>query len=166
MTPPESAIRIIGVGNTFRCDDGAGIAVVQHLRKQIKDGIALLDETGEGTSLMEAWKGATAVVLIDAAHASAAPGTIFRFDASAEEIPQQVFHCSTHAFGASDAIQLARVLNELPPRLIVYGIQGRHFGDGVELSPEVQRASRTVAARVLEDICVLQEGDRPCTKCP
>lgn len=165
MTPPESDIRVIGVGNTFRCDDGAGIAVVQHLRNQTTDGIALIEESGEGTSLMEAWKGGTAVILIDAAHSSAAPGAIFRFDASEEEIPQQVFHCSTHAFGVSDAIQLARVLNQLPARLIVYGIQGEYFGDGLELSPEVQRASMTVAAQVLEDIRSLQEGGRSCTKC-
>jgi len=50
-------------------------------------------------------------------------------------------------------IELAQVLQCLPSRLQVYGIEGRRFEPGVEISPEAQRAiedvSRLVPAHAL-----------------
>ena len=158
MTHQPFDIRIIGVGNPFRSDDGAGIAVVRQLCEQGPLGLALLEESGEGTALLEAWKGARAAIVVDASDSGAPPGTVSRFDASSADIPRQVFHCSSHAFGVSEAVHLARVLNQLPARLIIFGIQGKTFAAGLGLSPEVEQASRDVAARVLEEVRGLREG--------
>ena len=163
MTTGPPDIRIIGIGNTFRSDDGAGIAVVQRVREQIATGITVTEESGEGTALLEAWKGARAVIVVDAVHSGAPPGTIHRLDACAKEIPRQFFHYSTHAFGVREAVQLGRAMNQLPPRLIVNGIEGKNFGAGVGLSTEVEQASIAVAARVLDEVRTLNEGDPSCT---
>jgi hydrogenase maturation protease len=81
----------------------------------------------------------------------AAPGTIRRFDASAQPLPKDAFRCSTHAFGVARAIELSRALGELPRSLVVYGIEGKNFAAGVGLSPEVERAVGEVVRRALTE---------------
>jgi hydrogenase maturation protease len=51
----------------------------------------------------------------------------------------QQFRASTHHFGLSEVIGLARALDRMPVRLRVYGIEGRSFGIGSALSPEVAK---------------------------
>jgi len=90
----------------------------------------------------------TSVILVDAIQSGAVPGTIHCFDASENALPSGAFPCSTHAFGVAEAIEMARALHELPPHLIVYGIEGETFADAQGLSPAVQRAVAEVANRI------------------
>lgn len=142
----------VAVGNPFRSDDAVGIAVLRHLRKDIPPGVTVLRETGDGAELFEAWKGAGAVILVDAVQSGSPPGTIHRFDAAAEKLPSWFSHSSTHSFGVAEAIELARSMGELPSRLIVYGIEGLDFSAGTELSPEVAEVVGPAAAVILQEI--------------
>jgi len=153
MTAAPSKTIVIGVGNEFRGDDGAGLAVARLLREQLSPEIAVLEESGEGTSLMDAWRSASRVFLIDAVHSGAAPGTIHRLDASCDPLPTALFPCSTHAFGVADAIAMARVLHELPVALIIYGIEAASFDESQGLSDAVQRAVTAVAERIVLELC-------------
>ena len=74
--------------------------------------------------MIDAIEGREAAVLVDASSSGAAPGTIHRFDASAEPVPARSFRSSTHAFGVGEAIELARALGKLPGTVVVYGIEG------------------------------------------
>ena len=56
MTTSPKAI-IIGVGNPFRSDDGAGPAILRLLECQIPPEIKCLEETGDGAELLDAWRG-------------------------------------------------------------------------------------------------------------
>ena len=145
-------ILIIGIGNAYRGDDAVGLRVAQHLKKQTLDHVNILEESGDGVALMESWKDADTVILIDAVYSGDNPGTIHRFNACTQPIPIKFFHYSTHAFGVAEAIELARVLNQLPPHLIVYGIEGKCFDAGVELSFEVEKAAQEIVIRVQQDI--------------
>jgi len=142
----------IGVGNPFRSDDGAGRAVVRRLRKEIPADIRVLEETGDGAELLEAWEGTDRVILVDAVQSGAPPGTIHRFDARAEKLPSWFSRSSTHAFGVAEAIELARTMGDLPPCLIVYGIEGLDFSAGTELSPEVTGVISSAATLILQEI--------------
>ncbi len=154
----ESAIIVIGVGNAYRSDDAVGPIIIERLKAmqeshhQALVGVALLEQSGEGAALMEAWRGAEAVILVDAVSSGAEPGTIHRLDAAEQKIPTDFFSYSTHAFSVAEAIEMARVLHQLPPRLIVYGIEGKTFGYGLELSPEVEQAALIVIERLLEEL--------------
>ncbi|MEP9411867.1 MAG: hydrogenase maturation protease [Candidatus Brocadia sp.] len=145
-------ILIIGIGNAYRGDDAVGLHVAQCLKKQAHGHVHIIEESGEGAALMEYLKNADTVILIDAVYSGARPGTIYRFDVHAQPIPANFFHYSTHAFGVAEAIELARTLNLLPNRLIVYGIEGKCFEAGVELSFEVEKAVQEVARCVQQDI--------------
>jgi hydrogenase maturation protease len=94
---------------------------------------------------MESWKQAHTVILIDAVQSGAEPGTIQCLDARAATVPASFFRFSTHAFSVAEAIELARALNQLPPRIILYGIEGKNFEVGIGLSPELKTAVDSVA---------------------
>lgn len=150
MNEAPTRALIIGVGNPYRGDDGAGIAIARQIAKEAPRGIKVLEESGEGTALVDAWQAASFVVVVDAIQSGAPPGSILRFEAREEHLAGEL-HRSTHAFGVSGAIELARALNELPARLIVYGIEGQRFAPCEKLSEEVARAVPLAAARILSE---------------
>jgi hydrogenase maturation protease len=144
---------IIGVGNDDRGDDVVGLVVVRRLRAAGEGGpTTLIEASGEGAALIEAWRSADTVILIDAVCSGATPGTIYRFEAHDRPIPAHICRSSTHAFGVGAAIELGRALGRLPPRLVVYGIEGRGFELGGQLSPEAEAAAREVLERLRREI--------------
>ena len=130
----EHPILIIGIGNPYRGDDAVGLRIAQDIKKKAPDHVNVIEQSGDGISLMDSWKDADTVILIDAVHSGAQPGTIHRFDVHTQTIPTKFFHYSTHAFGIAEAIELARALKQLPQNLIVYGIEGKCFEAGIGLS--------------------------------
>jgi hydrogenase maturation protease len=144
----KSPALVIGVGNETRGDDGAGIVAIRLLRGKLLPGTRIIEASGEGAALMEAWQGAARVVLIDAVESGAEPGTIHRIDAARQKVPVRFFRYSTHAFSVAEAVETARALGSLPPCLVIYGIEGARFTAGAPLSREVESATRAVAARV------------------
>ena len=153
-------ILIIGLGNDYRGDDAVGRALARRLQAIAGGNVRVMEESGEGASLIEAWQGADLVMLIDAVHSGGAAGTIHRFDAAMQPVPGSFFHYSTHAFSVAEAVELARALNRLPPRLIVYGIEGKNFDSRVELSPEVKAAAEEVFRMLKEELWTNSRGPR------
>lgn len=133
---------VIGIGNAFRRDDGAGLAVAARLRG--KPGVEVFSHHGEGTGLMALWRGRKRVVVIDAASSGAAPGTVHRL--AADAIPAEMRFFSSHAFGLAEAVAMARALGELPAEFTVIAIEGADFSAGEELSEAVAAAVDEVAA--------------------
>jgi hydrogenase maturation protease len=134
---PTSKIIVIGIGNPYRRDDAAGLIVARRLREQSLSSCQVHELVGEGTALMELWRGAQRVVVIDAVQSGAAPGTIHRFHANLHPLPALIFRDSTHAFGLIEAMELSRALNQLPSSLVIYGIEGENFDAGTGLSQTV-----------------------------
>lgn len=152
MTGARATTIIIGVGNESRGDDGAGVAAARLLKSRIAPDIEVQEQSGEGTALMDAWRGASRVILIDAVCSGVAPGTIHRLDAAATPVPMSIFPCSTHSFGLADAIEMARALHELPPQVMIYGIEGAAFDEGAPLSSAVELAIRSVTDQVQKQV--------------
>ena len=149
-------ISVIGVGNEARGDDAVGLEVARRLHRDRLEGVTVQEIGGEASSLLDRWQNAEAVILIDASVSGAAPGAIARLEPLAQPIPRGFFPCSTHAFGVVEAIELARALEQLPPRLIVYGIEGKQFDIGGELSAEVLQAIPQVVQQIENEIIALQ----------
>jgi hydrogenase maturation protease len=145
-------ILIIGIGNEYRSDDAVGLVVARALQAQKPPRVSVLEATGEGAALLEAWQEAENVILIDAVTSQAPAGTIHQLDARNGPISPDLFALSTHAFSVAGAVELARVLGNLPQRLIIYGIEGRNFSAGISLSPEVQRAAQEVLAHITQRV--------------
>jgi len=141
---------VIGIGNGYRSDDGAGLVVAERLRAEAPDVEVVANEQ-EPLRLLDAWEGADIALVVDAVSSSAEPGTIHRFDATEQTPPVTIFHGSTHAIGVWDAIALARTLGRLPSRVVVYGIEGEQFSSGRSLSPAVATAVETLVTELVEE---------------
>jgi len=142
------SILLIGIGNEYRCDDGAGLAAIRALKARELPDTVVIESPSDGAQLMELWKSAAKVILIDAVSSGGVPGAVYRFDAHSQPIPACLSFISTHAFGLAEAIELARALHLLPQYLVVYAIEGQNFAIGTGLSREVEKAVQEVVEQV------------------
>jgi hydrogenase maturation protease len=143
---------VIGVGNAYRGDDAAGLLIARRVAAEAPGLARVVEESGEGAALLEAWRGAPFVVLCDAVQSGAPPGTVHRLEPARAPVPTRFFHYSTHAFSVAEAIELARALGELPPRMLVYGVEGADFAAGITLSLVVAGAVDTVVRTLVADL--------------
>ncbi len=114
---------------------------------RIHRGYRLIEEEGDPASLIEAWSSVDEALVIDGISSGSAPGRLHRFDVTDAPLPAEIFNRSTHSLGLPEAIELARELDRLPTRLIVYAIEGESFETGEGLSDPVQK---TVEKLVLD----------------
>jgi len=150
--PGSEPVVVIGVGNEFRRDDGAGPAVIGRLRDLVPSGVGLVITDGEPTRLIEAWTGAALAVVVDAVRAEPShPGQVHRFVVDRLG-PGKGGTASSHGLGLDDAITLAVALDRMPGRLIVHAIEAADFTQGTGLTPAVAAAVDVTAAAVLNDI--------------
>ena len=153
--PGRGPVVVIGVGNEFRRDDGAGPAVIGQLRGLVPAGVELVITDGEPARLVEAWTGAALAVVVDAVRVSGPepprPGTTHRFvlDRPTAGAGRTA---SSHGFGLDDAIALALALDRMPGRLIVHAIEAADLSQGTGLTPPVAGAVGIVATAILDDI--------------
>jgi hydrogenase maturation protease len=151
-SPAGGRVVVIGVGNEFRRDDGAGPAVVTSLRGRVPPGVELLLTDGEPTRLIEAWTGAALVVVVDAVLADPPrPGRVHRFVLD-RPLAGTTRTASSHGFGLDDAVRLALALDRMPGRLVVHAIEADDLSQGQGLTPVVAAAVGDVARAVLSDI--------------
>ena len=143
---------VIGVGNPYRGDDGVGPAVARAVADLALESVTVLEHSGEGAGLVEIWMGMDMVILVDAVSSGETPGTVHRLDARATPIPVGLFHHSSHAFGVAEAVELARAVGRLPPRLIVYGVVGERFAFGRGLTGAVEGAVSGVVDCIVRDV--------------
>jgi hydrogenase maturation protease len=157
-TEVNERLLIIGVGTEMYGDDAAGLAVVRSLRSiELPPFVRVVEFTGDGASLINLWTDEDRVIIIDCVSAQTAPGTIMAIDLLHGALPSH-WRPSTHSFGLSEAVGLARALSSLPSSLMLYGIQGRSHAHGHGLSPEVRVAVEKVAAML--EIELLEELER------
>jgi hydrogenase maturation protease len=150
--PSRQRAVVIGVGNEFRRDDGAGPAVVARLRDLVPPGVELVIADGEPTRLIEAWTGAALAVVVDAVRAEPPrPGQTHRFVVDRPG-PGAARPASSHGFGLDDVVALALALDRMPRRLVVHAIEAGDLTQGTGLTPPVAAAVDVVAAAVLDDI--------------
>ncbi len=147
----SAKVLVIGIGNAYRHDDAAGLMVARCLKEQTLSSGEVHEQAGEGTALMELWKGAERVVVVDAVQSGAVPGSIHHFNAGLHPLPAPIFRDSTHAFGLVEAIELSRALNQLPSNLVIYGIEGQNFDVGTGLSAAVLGAVNDLAERLRQE---------------
>ena len=158
MTPPGRTV-VIGVGNEYRRDDGAGPAVVELLRGQLPREVRLLVTDGDPVRLIEAWSPASLAVVVDAVRADPPrPGRLHRFTLGSlspglDHMGQGASPtASTHGFGLGGAVGLALALDRMPDRLVVLAIEAADLTQGIGVTPAVAAAVRVAATTIRMEI--------------
>lgn len=155
MTPAR--VVVVGVGNEFRRDDGAGPRVVAALAGRLPVGTAAVVADGDPSRLIDAWNGAGAAFVVDACRGGRTPGTVLRVevrDGGAERAPLPAWNGAggSHALGLAAAVDLGRAVGRVPRHLVLFGIEGADFGDGPGLSRAVEAAAAMVARLVEAEV--------------
>lgn len=132
----NSGAVVIGVGNTFRRDDGIGPAVAAAIGELRRPGVRALACAGETTEIMDAWDGAGLAVVVDAA-VGGLPGEVRRcgLDEFVDATP-----FSSHELSLRKTFELARALDRAPGSVIVVTVGITDTGHGEGLSPPVAAA--------------------------
>jgi hydrogenase maturation protease len=152
-TLPVARIKIIGVGNAWRGDDAAGLLVARRLEQENLPRVEISENPGTASALADAWRDAARVIVVDAVVTGGPPGAIYRFDAHNGAASFPVSRSpSSHGWGVAEAVALGRLFQELPPVLIIYGIEGQDFTLGDSLSPAVAAAIEETARCITEEI--------------
>jgi hydrogenase maturation protease len=139
---PRSGPLIVGLGSPDQGDDGVGLEVARAVEALALPGVHTAIHE-DPTALLHLWEGFDAVVVIDAVMTGRPPGaiTVIEVGAGKAQLPPESWAATgrggTHAFGLATAVELARVLGQLPKRLTVVGIEAASFAQGTTLSPEV-----------------------------
>ncbi|MDH6127315.1 hydrogenase maturation protease [Kitasatospora sp. GP82] len=148
---------VIGVGNPFRRDDGAGPAVVEALGGQVPEDTLLTVSDGEPGRMLGLWSGQDSVIVVETVHAHpGSPGRLHTLDA------EQTARCATgpassHGLGLGETVALAAALDRMPGELVVHAVEGEDFGLGPGLSPPVRAALPELVHRVTTAV---QEAQR------
>jgi len=149
----DRTVSIVGLGNSYRGDDGIGINVAEKIGAEQLDNVVVFINIADSVTLIESWAGREVAYIIDAVSSGSTPGKIFRFEPLREEIPAGIFRdYSTHSLDMKKAVELAEILDRLPGSLVVYGIEGINFSPGAGLTPEVSKAATIVFRKIVREI--------------
>jgi hydrogenase maturation protease len=143
---------VIGIGNADRGDDTVGRLVARLLKGRLPADVAVLEHDGETTGLLEELESADTAYLIDAAVSDSTAGAVRRFDCTVAALPADALQVSTHGLGLAEAIELARALEQLPARCVVFAIEASTVGTGSAVSGEIRAAAEAVAERIAEEL--------------
>jgi hydrogenase maturation protease len=156
-TDPARRVVVAGMGNEYRRDDGAGPAVAGRVAARL-EAVVDLGPLADPLDLLGRWDDADLAVVVDAVRTGAPPGTVAVVDLD-EVAGRPVAGApvtSSHGIGLDRVLRLARAVGNGPRRVLVVGVEGDDFGDGLGLTPAVARAVDDAARRVAE----LIEEDR------
>jgi hydrogenase maturation protease len=143
---------VVGIGNAFRGDDDAGLAVARLMKQEQPAGVVILELNNNVTALIDHLPGYDVAMIVDATKSGSSPGTIHRIDASATPLSEPETTRSTHGMTVGSMLELARAQRILPKKVLVYGIEGKQFEHGTPLAPEVEKAVRIVAQMIYGDL--------------
>lgn len=148
-------LRVLGIGSPFG-DDQLGWEVVKLLQQRptlqafIPNQLQLLYCDRPGMHLLELMREAQTVFLIDAVKTGNQIGTIHCFQN--DEIAAVTTSLSTHGLGVAEAMKIGKILQILPPKVLLYGVEI----DDVQLqftrSEPIEQAIETLVIRLESDI--------------
>jgi hydrogenase maturation protease len=149
-------ILVLGLGQSLRGDDAAGLEAVRLWQAQYSQtALKVQAELSElpGLGLLDRLDGMQAAILVDALHAPAAPGTLYRLDPG-ELAAFSADSLSAHGWGVAETLLLGLSLypNLADCRITLIGIVGFQFDLGTELSPAVRAALVQAAALIEKEV--------------
>lgn len=128
---------VLGIGNLLLGDEGVGVHAARALQREecpcaaevLEVGTAILDA-------LPALEKADRVIVLDAMKYDGDPGTVYRIPLGRCRSSQCI--ASMHGFDIFRVLALTG--REVPPEVLVYGVEPSYIGWSLELSPQVTNA--------------------------
>lgn len=135
----KTGIKILGIGNLVRQDEGVGIHLLQALAGKLPAEIELLDGGTGGLMLLEFVESAGKLLILDALDAGKEPGEVVVW--RQEEVPNFLASkLSAHQVSFAEVLNLAKFRENYPAEIAVIGIQPHCLDWGTELSAPVRKS--------------------------
>lgn len=147
---------VLGVGNVYYGDEGAGVHLVHYLRSKyaFPPHVEIVDGGTLGWQLLNLIAEYEHVVLVDAV--AAPPGRVYRF--GRDEVPAEIGYgkLSSHEWEVPDLLTAMEVHGDLPDVTIVaIGVDPLEFGGGevgVTLSEPIRSRMEALATVTLQEL--------------
>jgi len=150
-------ILVLGLGNMLLSDDGVGPALLEQLANsegRWRGQVEFLDGGTQGLALLGHLSGRRALIIVDALKTGAPPGTVHRLTLPELREVSPGRASSGHESNAGELLAAAQLLDELPDRLFVVGVEPEQITTGIGLSPAVQEALPAASDQVA---CLLSQ---------
>ncbi len=147
---PEATV-VIGIGNILLGDEGIGIHAVRELKARYNHpDIDFIDGGTSGHELLDVIAGKRKLIVIDAADLDDSPGTIARLT------PESLLHrdrteFSLHEYGLAETLYEAKLLNVIPPKVVIIAVQPESTVPSMELSASAREALNRLIPIVLAE---------------
>jgi hydrogenase maturation protease len=148
-------LTVIGIGQTLRGDDAAGIEAVRRWERLFAATAGGADVTIQyselpGLGLLDLLDDYDVAVLVDAVSSEAAAGKVYRLDPDELE-SFGVGGKTAHGWGVAETLQMDKQVNpSRPTRIRLVGIEVAQVEMGAPLSPAVE-ASLPAACQAIEE---------------
>jgi hydrogenase maturation protease len=143
---PYFPILVMGVGNILLSDEGVGVRVIEAMRDvKLPDNVETLDVGTGALDIIDIIANREKVIIIDAVKGGGEPGAVYRFTPNDIAIPSPT-PISIHQFDIPGTLNMAELAGCSPHQVVIFGIEPKRVGWGLELSPEVA----AIIPRVIE----------------
>lgn len=146
----DSQLKVIAVGNDLYGDDGVGNAVLNALKQipEMKD-VELIDGATDALGLIDHFSGANHVIIVDAAQMGEEPGTVKVFSKEEVKLKIKMDHLSVHGISLAETFDIAQVVDSLPKKITIIGIEPKNIGISQKLSDVVMQSIPEVVSNII-----------------
>jgi hydrogenase maturation protease len=152
-------IKVLGLGNILRGDDGIGPVIIQQLEDSKKSlSVQLCDAGSDAFTILDQLLGSEPVLIIDCARMGKKPGTVQKILVKdAKNLPDNL-GMSLHGYSLADVWQIARSLG-VENDLLVIGIEPDSIQFNSGLSEVVKKSIPIILQMVAEEAKKYAEKD-------
>lgn len=151
----QGEVLVLGLGNPWMGDDGAGAGVVELLQARHLPSWMRV-QTADIWDLPASLEGKARVILVDAAQMGFPPGTWKRFTPQEANLFTNLDFHSLHQAGVAEALALAQALGFNTDHVVCYGIEPATLEGGQGLSPAVQAALPGLIDAILSELTEIE----------
>ncbi len=151
-------VLVLAVGNVLLGDDGCGqrvLADLETLRSRWGAAVELVDGGTQGMALLGLLSGRRTLVVLDAVRLGAAAGTVHHLCGADVFAALAARGLTAHEGNAGELLRSAALLGEMPPEVMVIGVEPERIATEIGVSRPVAKAvpgAVRLAARVIDGL--------------
>lgn len=146
-------ILVLGVGNVLLTDEGVGVRALKELERHytFSENVELLDGGTAGIELLRHISNRDYLIIIDCMKCGQEPGTVVRVEGS--DVPAAFrTRISPHQLGLSDLLAAAMLTDELPKKVVLFGVEPESIDIGLDLTDRVEASLEKLIGAVVDEL--------------
>ena len=144
---------VLGIGNSLFKDEGIGVHIVKELAAEYTlENVEFIDGGTASLDLLDFIEGKDKVIIVDAVQGGGVPGTVYRFKPTDIEINFPL-SLSLHQVGLMEVLGMLKFLDPSSLyKIIIYGVEPKELGWGLDLSPELEAVKEKVKKEIVKEL--------------